>query len=240
MFLPLNLNHSTTEHWTERLTYFISFWSKDLLSGHQTHTIFHKIKRPSTKEIYQHRTSLVSLHFAQNYPSNVSKTLQSWCRALKVFYQTSLPPSCNVFCNVYERSLNLLETDNISSASKHAINSSVSILKWMYIDNVSKQICGDNNWIIPFSLMKPKNCAFHISFNKASWCKNMITCKCRRLSIFPYQDIFSIPMLFLAHHYLVCLLDGIDAQGRTWCFLYVTQCPHTVYHLPAKVACAVW
>ena len=48
---------------------------------------------------------LASLHFAQNYPSSVSKTLQSWCRALKVFYQTSLLPLCNVFCHVYEKSL---------------------------------------------------------------------------------------------------------------------------------------
>ena len=45
------------------------------------------------------------LHFAQNYPSSVSKTLQSWCRALRAFYQTSLLPLCNVFCHVYEKSL---------------------------------------------------------------------------------------------------------------------------------------
>ena len=65
-----------------------------------------------------------SLHFVQNYPSSVSKTLQSWCRALKVFYQTSLLPLCNVFCHVYERSLKLLETRNISSVSRHKLKSS--------------------------------------------------------------------------------------------------------------------
>ena len=31
MFLPLNLNDSTIEHWTERLIFFISFWSKKIL-----------------------------------------------------------------------------------------------------------------------------------------------------------------------------------------------------------------
>ena len=63
-----------------------------------------------------------SLHFAQNYPSSVSKTLQSWCRALKAFYQTFLLLLCNVFCHVYERSLKLLETNNISFVSKHELN----------------------------------------------------------------------------------------------------------------------
>ena len=65
-----------------------------------------------------------SLHFAQNYPSSVSNTLQSWCRTLKVFYQTSLMPLCNVFCHVYEKSLIWLEIDNISSVSAHEPKSS--------------------------------------------------------------------------------------------------------------------
>ena len=68
--------------------------------------------------------SLASLHLAQNYPSSASKTLQSWCRVLKVFYQTSLLPLCNVFCHIYERNLKLLEIDNISSAWKHEQKSS--------------------------------------------------------------------------------------------------------------------
>ena len=43
----------------------------------------------------------------------------------------------------------------------------------MYIDNASKQICDGHNWIMLFSFMKPKNCSFQISFNKASWSKNI-------------------------------------------------------------------
>ena len=68
------------------------------------------------------------LHFVQNYPSSVSKTWcrdqKSWCRALKVFYQTSLLPLCNFFCHIYERSLKWLEIDNISSVSRHEPKSS--------------------------------------------------------------------------------------------------------------------
>ena len=45
------------------------------------------------------------LHFVQNYASSVSKNLQSWCRALITFYQTSLLPLCNIFYHVYEKSL---------------------------------------------------------------------------------------------------------------------------------------
>ena len=67
---------------------------------------------------------LVSLCFVQIYPSSVSKTLQSWSRALKVCHQTSLLPLCNVFYHDYERSLKLLEIDNISSVSKHEPKSS--------------------------------------------------------------------------------------------------------------------
>ena len=64
------------------------------------------------------------LHFAQNYSSSVLKTLQSRCRALMAFYQTSLLPLCNVFCHVYEKSLKWLEIDNISPVSKHEPKSS--------------------------------------------------------------------------------------------------------------------
>ena len=62
---------------------------------------------------------LASLNFAQNFSSSVSKTLQSWYRALKAFCQTSLLPLCNVFCHVHEKSLKLLGIDKISSVSKH-------------------------------------------------------------------------------------------------------------------------
>ena len=65
-----------------------------------------------------------SWRFVQKYSSSVLRTLQSLCRALKVFYQTSLLLLCNVFCHVYERSLKLLEIDNISSVSKHEPKSS--------------------------------------------------------------------------------------------------------------------
>ena len=69
----------------------------------------------------RHRVGPASMCFVPNYLSSVSKTLQSWCRALKVFHQTSLLPLCNVFYHVYERSLKLLEIDNISSVSKHEL-----------------------------------------------------------------------------------------------------------------------
>ena len=62
---------------------------------------------------------LASLHYAQNYPSTVSKTLQLWCWAFKAFYHTSLLPLCNVFCHAYEKSLKWLEIGYISSLSKH-------------------------------------------------------------------------------------------------------------------------
>ena len=127
--------------------------------------------RSPIQEAHQYQISLAFLHFAQNYPSSVSTTLQSRCRALKVFYQRSLLPLCNVFCHVYESSLKLLEIDNISSVSKvsqnQATNSSVSIFKLVYNDNIFQQICGGHNWIIRFSCMKNKMFAFHISFNKA-------------------------------------------------------------------------
>ena len=66
----------------------------------------------------------VSLHSAQNCSSSVLKTLQSRCRALKVFYQTSLMPLWNVFYHVYEKNLKWLEIVNISSVSKLELNSS--------------------------------------------------------------------------------------------------------------------
>ena len=122
----------------------------------------------------QHRASLASLHFAQNYLSSVSKILQSCYRALKVFYQTSLLSLCNLFCQVYERSLKRLKIDNISRhdmSQNQVTNSFIFIFKWIDIDNVSKQICSVHNWIILFDFMKSKNYAFHISFNKTSWCK---------------------------------------------------------------------
>ena len=65
-----------------------------------------------------------SLHFVQNYPSSVSKTLQSWCRALKDFRCTPWLLLCNVFYHAYKRSLKLLEIDKISSVSKHEPKSS--------------------------------------------------------------------------------------------------------------------
>ena len=151
-----------------------------------------------------------------------------------------LQPLCNVFCHVYEKSLKWLEIDNISSASKHEpkssnrFPSSNGCILTMFPSKFG------HNWIILFTFMRPKNCAFNISFNKASWCKNMMACKFRWLSIFLHQEIFSIPMLFLVRHYLVCLLDCLDTQGRDWCFLYAIPCLHTVYHLPAKVTCVVW
>ena len=64
------------------------------------------------------------LHLAQDYPSSVPKNLQSWCRALRAFYQTSLLPLCHVFFHVYEKSLKWLEIHNILSVSKHGLKSS--------------------------------------------------------------------------------------------------------------------
>ena len=88
---------------------------------------------------------LTSLHFAQSYSGAVSKTLQSWYRALKTFYQTSLLPLCNVFCHVHEKSLKLLRIGNILFVSKHqpnqATNSFVSIFEWTYIGHIYKQVC---------------------------------------------------------------------------------------------------
>ena len=40
MFLPLNLNGSTTERWTERLIFFISFWSKMFCTRSQKRSFF--------------------------------------------------------------------------------------------------------------------------------------------------------------------------------------------------------
>ena len=45
------------------------------------------------------------LHLGRNYPSSVSKTLQSECRALRIFYQTPLLRLCIVLCHVYEKTL---------------------------------------------------------------------------------------------------------------------------------------
>ena len=116
--------HCIKGKWHDRR--HLSFLSFLFLSDHQTRNFVtrktHKIKHPLTQEAHQHRTSLACLHFAQI--DTLSKTLQSWCRALKVFYQTSLLPLCNVFCHVYERSLKLLEINNISSVSKHELKSS--------------------------------------------------------------------------------------------------------------------
>ena len=84
-------------------------------------------------------------------------------------------------------------------SQNQATNSSMSIFKWVYIDNVSKQTCSSHDQVIFFSFIKPKNYVFHISFNKTSWCKNIIAYKCTQ-PIFPYQDIsyldaFSCPSL---------------------------------------------
>ena len=141
MFLSLNLNDSTTECWTEEYILFvIPFGQKDFcIRLPDTKLSVHSLRRD------QHWTSLASLHFAQSYPSSISKTWQSWCRELKAFYQTSLRPLYHVFCHVYEKRLKLLEIGNIhlhqNMVQNQATNSSVSIFKWIYIDNVSKKIC---------------------------------------------------------------------------------------------------
>ena len=95
-----------------------------------------KIKRSFTQEVHQHLTNLTSLHFSQNFPCSVSKTLQSWCRALKVFYQISLLPLCDAFCHVYERNLKLLKIGNISSVSKHELKSSDRLFRFHLQMNV--------------------------------------------------------------------------------------------------------
>ena len=51
---------------------------------------------------------------------------------------------------------------------------------------------------------------------------------------FPTKTSFRAPMLFSVHHYLVCMFENLNAQGRAWCGLYVMQSPHIVYHLPTK------
>ena len=82
------------------------------------------LPRSGGHHLRQDQAGLASLHFAQNYPSSVSNALQSWCRALRAFYQRSLLLLCNVFCHVCERSLKQLEIDNISSVSTHEPKSS--------------------------------------------------------------------------------------------------------------------
>ena len=122
-------------------------------------------------------------------------------------------------------------------SQNQATNSSVPIFKWMYIDNVSKQICSRHSWIILLSFTKPKNYAFYISFNKASWCKNMIGSKCRRISIYPHQDIFSTPNAPSLSHVFACWSQYSEENLM---FLYVIPRPHAVYHLPGKFAFVVW
>ena len=118
---------------------------KDLFSSFWSNKFLYPATRPDIK-LGVNR--LPCLYFAQNHPTSVLKTLQSWSRALKVFHQTSLPPLCSVFCHAYEKSLKRLEIGNILSVSNmsknQATNSSISIFKWIYID-VSKQICSSHN-----------------------------------------------------------------------------------------------
>ena len=86
------------------------------------------------------------LHFAPNYPSTVSKTFRSWCKALMAFYQTSLLPLCNVFWHVYEKSLKWLEIDNISFVSKHEPKSSDKFFRFhLQMDACHQQICSGHD-----------------------------------------------------------------------------------------------
>ena len=147
---------------------------------------------------------LASLHLAQNYFSSVPKILQSWCSASRAFYQTSLLILCNVFCHVHERSLKWLEIDNISSVSKHEPKSSDKFFHF-HLQMDEYWYCDSHNWIILFRFMKPKSCAFHVSFNVASWCKSMINCEYRWLSIFSYQNFFISIIMTLC----VCLITSV-------------------------------
>ena len=152
------------------------------------------------------KTSLTSLHFAQNYPRSLSKVWQWWCRASKAFYLTSLLPLCNVFCL------------KITGNRQHffCIKTWAKI-KWQILPFLSSNGCiliiFPNKFV---AAIIRSSCVFHTSFNKASWCKNMIACKYRRFSIFPHEDIFSIPLLVLVHHYFECLLDSLNVQGKIW------------------------
>ena len=92
------------------------------------------------------------------------------------------------------------------------INSSISIFKWTYIDNVFNQIGSGHKWIILFSFPNSKNCTFHISFNKASWCKNMIACKCRRQS---GENLIFFCMYFHALiQFIICLQKLFALFGK--------------------------
>ena len=122
--------------------------------------------------------SLTSLHFAQNYPSNVSRTLQSWWTT---FSQTSLVLWHNVLYQTYEKSLRVVKINCTSSVSKHGqdqvTDSCVSTLPRGYIDNVSKQICCSHDLTAFLSLVKPRNCVLHPSLYDIDGSKNVITWK---------------------------------------------------------------
>ena len=83
----------------------------------------HRWCQSGRRRIMDMRVSIgpASWRFVQKYPSSVLRTSQSFCRALKVFYQTSLLLLCNALCHAYERSLKLLEINNILSISKHGL-----------------------------------------------------------------------------------------------------------------------
>ena len=90
-------------------------------------------------------------------------------------------------------------------SQNQAANSSISILKWMNIDNLSKQICSSHNWNILFSFMKSKNCVFHVSFNMTSRCR----CSVEDLMFFVGNSIPSYSLSFACKNCLCCLVKDL-------------------------------
>ena len=63
---------------------------------------------------------------------------------------------------------------NQDMCQNEATDSSVSVIKLMYIDNVLKQIYGGNDCIIFLSFVKRRTCVVHRSFYNIDGYKNVI------------------------------------------------------------------
>ena len=124
-----------------------------------------------------------------------------------------LQPLCNVFCHVYEKSLKWLEIDNISSASKHEpkssnrFPSSNGCILTMFPSKFG------HNWIILFTFMRPKNCAFNISFNKVAdakiwWPANSGDLRYSSTKKSFLSRCFSLSIIILCVYLIVSILRG--------------------------------
>ena len=65
------------------------------------------------------------------------------------------------------------------------------------------------------SSMKPKNCAFHIFFNKASWCKKYDSMQMQRTFYIPPLRHLFYPHAFPCPSLSCVFVDGLHVQGRT-------------------------